>query len=56
MGQMLASQVVTRRMFSIAGDYVTFSLPFTLAADTHALELRVLWDEAPPTRRWIGCR
>ncbi|HEX4405513.1 MAG TPA: MYXO-CTERM sorting domain-containing protein [Polyangia bacterium] len=54
LGQTLASQVVTRRMFSIAGDYVTFSLPFTLAADTHALELRVLWTGAAYTKvDWV---
>jgi hypothetical protein len=53
-GQTLASLVVTRKMFSIAGDYVTFSLPFTLAADTHALELRVLWTGAAYTKvDWV---
>jgi len=42
-GAILASQAVTRQQFSVAGDYVTFTLPFTMPADNHSLELRVYW-------------
>lgn len=42
-GQVLGSQTVTRQQFSIAGDWVTFSLPFTLATAGDALEFRVYW-------------
>ena len=42
-GAILASQTVTRQQFAIAGDWVTFSLPFTLATAGHALEFRVYW-------------
>ncbi|WP_083723865.1 GxGYxYP domain-containing protein [[Flexibacter] sp. ATCC 35208] len=42
-GATLASQTITRTMFTIAGDYVTFTLPFTMPADNHSIELRVYW-------------
>ncbi len=42
-GAMLAFKSVTRQDFSVAGNYVSFNLPFTLAADNQALELRVHW-------------
>ena len=42
-GAILASQTITRQQFSIAGDWVTFALPFTLATAGHALEFRVYW-------------
>lgn len=42
-GAVLASQTITRQQFSIAGDWVTFALPFNLATAGHALELRVYW-------------
>jgi hypothetical protein len=54
-GQSLASQVVTRKQFTVAGDYTNFSLPFVLGADNHALELRVLWSGAAYTKvDWVG--
>jgi MYXO-CTERM domain-containing protein len=42
-GAVLASQSVTRKAFTVAGDWVTFSLPFTLAALGHQIETRVQW-------------
>ena len=42
-GAILAAQTITRQQFSIAGDWVTFSLPFTLATAGDALEFRVYW-------------
>jgi len=42
-GATLASQTITRTMFTIAGDYVTFTLPFTMPADNHSIELRIYW-------------
>jgi len=54
-GQVLATQVITRKQFTIAGDYVTFSLPFTLSEDNHSLELRVFWYGAAYTKvDWVG--
>ena len=42
-GAVLAAKTITRQQFSVAGDWVTFSLAFTLPAAGHALELRVFW-------------
>jgi len=42
-GATLAYQAVTRQQFPIAGDYTSFTLPFTMPADHHAIELRVYW-------------
>jgi len=42
-GDILASQTITRTQFPIAGDYVSFTLPFTMPADNQSLELRVFW-------------
>jgi hypothetical protein len=54
-GQVLASQVVTRMQFPVVAQYTTFSLPFTLPADEHALELRVYWYGAAYTKvNWVG--
>ena len=54
-GQVLASTIITRKQFSAAGQYVTFSLPFTVAADNHALELRVYWYGNAYTKvDWVG--
>jgi hypothetical protein len=54
-GRSLASRVVTRRQFTVAGAYTTFSLPFSLPADNHALELRVSWSGAAYTKvDWVG--
>ena len=54
-GQLLASQIITRKQFNVAGAYTTLSLPFTLSADNHALELRVFWFGAAYTKvDWVG--
>ncbi len=54
-GQVLASKVITRKQFSVAGDYVTFSVPFALSADNHALELRVFWFGVAYAKvDWVG--
>jgi MYXO-CTERM domain-containing protein len=42
-GAVLASQMITRQQFTVAGDWVTFSLPFTVPAPGHGIELRVYW-------------
>jgi hypothetical protein len=42
-GAMLAQRTINRMDFSVAGQYTTFQLPFTLAAPNHSLELRVYW-------------
>lgn len=42
-GAVLASQAVTRKAFTSAGDWVTFTLPFTIAAPGHQIETRVQW-------------
>jgi hypothetical protein len=42
-GVVLASQTITRTMFSVAGSYVSFTLPFTMPADNQSIELRVYW-------------
>jgi hypothetical protein len=42
-GAVLASRVVTRQQFAVAGDWVTFALPFTVPAAGHGIELRVYW-------------
>lgn len=42
-GATLAFQTITRQQFAIAGDYVNFTLPFTLPADHQSIELRVYW-------------
>jgi hypothetical protein len=42
-GAVLASQQITRQQFAVAGDWVTFSLPFTVPAPGHGIELRVYW-------------
>jgi MYXO-CTERM domain-containing protein len=54
-GQVLASQVVTRTQFSVAGQYTNFSLPFSIPADNHSIELRVFWYGAAYTKvNWVG--
>ncbi|PSL23037.1 GxGYxYP domain-containing protein [Chitinophaga ginsengisoli] len=54
-GQLLASRTITRKQFSIAGDYVNFTLPFTLPADNQSIELRVYWRGTSYTKvDWVG--
>jgi hypothetical protein len=53
-GQLLASQTITRTQFPVAGDYTNFTLPFTMPADNHAIELRVYWRGAAYTKvDWV---
>lgn len=53
-GQTLASQTVTRLQFPIAGDYTSFTLPFTLPANNQSLELRIFWHGASYTKvDWV---
>ena len=54
-GAILAAQTITRRQFSVASNWVTFSLPFTLAAGSHAIEFRVYWMGGAYIKvDWIG--
>jgi hypothetical protein len=54
-GQMLASMTITRRQFTIAGDYVNFTLPFTMPANNQQIELRVYWRGTSYTKvDWVG--
>lgn len=54
-GETLASQTITRQQFSIAGDYVNFSLPFTIPAANQSIELRVFWYGTSYTKvDWVG--
>jgi hypothetical protein len=54
-GAILASRAVTRQQFTVAGDWVTFSLPFSLPAAGHAIELRVFWMGAAYIKvDWVG--
>ncbi|UII24112.1 AbfB domain-containing protein [Fulvivirga ligni] len=42
-GQGLASRIINRQDFATASTYNDFSLPFTIPADGHSIELRVFW-------------
>lgn len=54
-GQLLASRAVTRRQFAIAGDYTSFTLPFTVPAANQSIELRVYWRGTAYTKvDWVG--
>jgi hypothetical protein len=54
-GAILASQAITRQQFAVAGDWVTFSLPFTVPAPGHAIELRVFWTGGAYIKvDWVG--
>jgi MYXO-CTERM domain-containing protein len=53
--QVVASQVITRMQFPVAAQYTTLSVPFTLSADNHALELRVYWFGSAYIKvNWVG--
>lgn len=53
--QVVASQTFTRMQFPVAAQYTTLSVPFTLSADNHQLELRVFWLGAAYTKvNWVG--
>ena len=49
-GTVLATNTITRKQFPVAASYTSFSLPFTLPADEHKLELRVYWYGAAYTK------
>ncbi|HEY8894037.1 MAG TPA: GxGYxYP domain-containing protein, partial [Niastella sp.] len=54
-GLVLASQTITRQQFAIAGDYVNFTLPFTMPADNQSIELRVYWRGTAYTKvDWVA--
>jgi hypothetical protein len=54
-GQILASQTITRQQFSIAANYTSFTLPFTMPAANQSLELRVYWRGAAYIKvDWVG--
>ncbi len=54
-GVVLAAQTITRMMFSVAGNYVNFSLPFSMPANDHQLELRVFWRGSAYTKvDWVN--
>lgn len=54
-GQILASMTITRQQFPIAGDYTSFTLPFTLPANNQSIELRVFWKGASYIKvDWVG--
>ncbi len=42
-GAILATRDITRREFDVAGDWVTFSLPFTVPTAGDGIELRMFW-------------
>jgi len=42
-GATLAYQAITRLQFPVASNYTSFSLPFTMPVDHHAIEFRVFW-------------
>lgn len=53
-GQTMAFQTITRQMFPVASQYVSFTLPFTMPADNQSLELRVYWRGAAYTKvDWV---
>jgi hypothetical protein len=54
-GAMLASQEIRRRQFAVAGDWVTFALPFSIPAQGHGIELRVWWAGGAYIKvDWVG--
>ncbi|MCD9018831.1 carbohydrate-binding protein [Parachryseolinea silvisoli] len=54
-GASLAFQTITRQQFSIAANYTSFRLPFTMPADNQAIELRVYWRGGAYIKvDWVG--
>jgi hypothetical protein len=54
-GASLAFQTVTRQQFTVASNYTSFKLPFTMPADNHAIELRVFWKGGAYIKvDWVG--
>ena len=56
-GVSLASQRITRKQFSIAGNYVSFKLNFTVSSNFQAIKLRVKWLGTSYTKvDWMSVR
>ncbi|MET3878730.1 T9SS type A sorting domain-containing protein [Chitinophaga sp. OAE865] len=54
-GAILAAQTITRQQFTIASNYTSFKLPFTMPAANHSIELRVFWKGAAYIKvDWVG--
>jgi hypothetical protein len=54
-GQILAAQTITRQQFTVASNYTSFTLPFTMPASNQSLELRVYWRGAAYIKvDWVG--
>ncbi len=54
-GAILAAQTITRQQFTVAGDYTSFTVPFTMPADNQSIELRVYWRGGSYTKvDWVG--
>lgn len=54
-GVTLASQTITRKQFTAAASYVSFKLPFSMPADSQAIELRVYWRGVAYTKvDWVS--
>jgi len=54
-GATLAAQTITRQQFTIAANYTSFRLPFTMPADNQSIELRVYWRGAAYIKvDWVG--
>lgn len=54
-GAILAAQTITRQQFTVASNYTSFTLPFTMPASNQSLELRVYWRGAAYIKvDWVG--
>lgn len=56
-GNILASKVITRKQFTVAGEYTTINLPFLMPANNQSVELRIYWRGTAYTKvDWIGVK
>jgi hypothetical protein len=54
-GVVLASQKITRQLFTSVNSYMSFKLPFLMPADSQSIELRVYWRGVAYTKvDWVG--
>lgn len=54
-GAILASRTITRQQFTVASEYVNFTLPFNMPAINQAIELRVYWRGTAYTKvDWVA--
>jgi hypothetical protein len=54
-GQILTSLTVTRQQFTVASNYTSFNLPFTMPAANQSIELRVNWRGGAYIKvDWVG--